>query len=217
MGRLFCLYTSSPAIPKTPVDSEHHRSQHSMPRKAAGKTGQTRISDAFVVSKKTKSADIKKTISADQSTVQPVVEPVKVAESKAVEVDEQETPIKRESLKPEKAEYKKVLKELTANEISNPSKYWDVRKKEGGGCLMVENRLLTGPVHQHGLSTAEKVLKQFDMRMEYGPTVGITRLDRWKRADRLGMNPPAAVKDILESAEGHEVPRYREAYTAEYL
>lgn len=79
------------------------------------------------------------------------------------------------------------------------------------------NRPLTHKVHQNGLSTAEKVLKQFDMRMEYGPTVGITRLDRWKRADRLGLDPPSAVRDILESAEGQEEPKYREAYTAEYL
>lgn len=90
-----------------------------MPRKAAGKAGQSRISDAFAVSKKSKSADLKKNIAIEQ----PVVRPVKVVEEKTVDTVQAKAPTKKDHLKPEKAEYKKVLKELTENEISNPSKY----------------------------------------------------------------------------------------------
>lgn len=33
---------------------------------------------------------------------------------------------------------------------------------------------------------------------------GITRLERWQRAEKLGLNPPQAVKDILDAASGTE-------------
>ncbi|KAJ8312493.1 hypothetical protein KUTeg_009866 [Tegillarca granosa] len=35
-----------------------------------------------------------------------------------------------------------------------------------------------------------EILKQFDLALEYGPCIGITRLERWERAKQHGMNPP---------------------------
>ena len=43
----------------------------------------------------------------------------------------------------------------------------------------------------------EDLMRQFDLNPEYGPCVGITRLERWERAQRLGKMPPAEVKAYL--------------------
>jgi len=35
------------------------------------------------------------------------------------------------------------------------------------------------------------------MSTEYGPALGLTRLERWKRAEGFGLHPPADVHKIL--------------------
>ncbi|XP_069609022.1 DNA polymerase delta subunit 4 [Ranitomeya imitator] len=40
-------------------------------------------------------------------------------------------------------------------------------------------------------------LIQFDLDWRFGPCTGITRLERWQRADDLGLAPPKNVKEIL--------------------
>ncbi|TYI99213.1 hypothetical protein E1A91_A13G000400v1 [Gossypium mustelinum] len=47
----------------------------------------------------------------------------------------------------------------------------------------------------------EQVLRQFDMNMAYGPCVGITRLDRWERAQRMGLNPPKEIESLLRGGK----------------
>ncbi|KAJ3332849.1 hypothetical protein HDU76_012842 [Blyttiomyces sp. JEL0837] len=42
-------------------------------------------------------------------------------------------------------------------------------------------------------------LKQFDLNMKFGPNVGISRLERWERANKLGLAPPQDVGEILKS------------------
>ncbi|ERM94801.1 DNA polymerase delta subunit 4 [Amborella trichopoda] len=44
----------------------------------------------------------------------------------------------------------------------------------------------------------EEVLRRFDMNMSYGPCIGLTRLERWERANKLGMNPPKDVETLLK-------------------
>ncbi|KAI3472518.1 hypothetical protein Pfo_028012 [Paulownia fortunei] len=46
----------------------------------------------------------------------------------------------------------------------------------------------------------EEVLRQFDMNMVYGPCLGMSRLDRWDRANALGLHPPEEVKNMLRRA-----------------
>ncbi|XP_072048291.1 DNA polymerase delta subunit 4-like [Amphiura filiformis] len=41
------------------------------------------------------------------------------------------------------------------------------------------------------------ILRKFDVRMDYGPCTGITRMERWERADRNGLNPPDKIKQII--------------------
>ncbi|XP_060628202.1 DNA polymerase delta subunit 4 [Anolis sagrei] len=42
-----------------------------------------------------------------------------------------------------------------------------------------------------------ELLKHFDLSWEYGPCTGITRWQRWERAELLGLHPPATVKELL--------------------
>lgn len=48
---------------------------------------------------------------------------------------------------------------------------------------------------------SEEVLRQFDMNMAYGPCVGMTRIARWERASKLGMNPPSDVERLLRAGK----------------
>ncbi|XP_021282928.1 LOW QUALITY PROTEIN: uncharacterized protein LOC110415562 [Herrania umbratica] len=47
----------------------------------------------------------------------------------------------------------------------------------------------------------EEVLRQFDMNMAYGPCLGITRMARWERAQRLGLNPPKEIENLLKGGK----------------
>ncbi|KAK7102116.1 DNA polymerase delta subunit 4-like [Littorina saxatilis] len=42
-----------------------------------------------------------------------------------------------------------------------------------------------------------ETLKQFDLCLDYGPCIGITRLERWQRAEKHDLKPPMKVKEIL--------------------
>ncbi|KAL4289810.1 hypothetical protein GQ457_14G018750 [Hibiscus cannabinus] len=44
----------------------------------------------------------------------------------------------------------------------------------------------------------EQVLRQFYMNMAYGPCLGIPRLARWERAQRMGLNPPEEIGSLLK-------------------
>ncbi|CAM8968443.1 unnamed protein product [Rhodiola kirilowii] len=43
----------------------------------------------------------------------------------------------------------------------------------------------------------ENMLRQFDLNMVYGPCIGMSRLERWERAKKLGMNPPGHIESLL--------------------
>ncbi|TYI99212.1 hypothetical protein E1A91_A13G000400v1 [Gossypium mustelinum] len=55
--------------------------------------------------------------------------------------------------------------------------------------------------HGDDFDEQEQVLRQFDMNMAYGPCVGITRLDRWERAQRMGLNPPKEIESLLRGGK----------------
>ncbi|KAI0832025.1 DNA polymerase delta, subunit 4-domain-containing protein [Trametes gibbosa] len=64
------------------------------------------------------------------------------------------------------------------------------------------------PVHSPGQSMVHHILRVFDLSYEYGPCVGVARLDRWERAHALGLNPPLEVKQILLTREGSTDEQY---------
>lgn len=54
------------------------------------------------------------------------------------------------------------------------------------------------PASRSSSSDDEEALRRFDLTYKFGPCIGITRLQRWERAAKFGLQPPQEVKDILE-------------------
>ncbi|XP_007518720.1 DNA polymerase delta subunit 4 [Erinaceus europaeus] len=52
-----------------------------------------------------------------------------------------------------------------------------------------------------------ELLRQFDLAWQYGPCTGITRLQRWLRAEQMGLEPPPEVQQLLLTHPGD--PRYQ--------
>ncbi|KAF7332423.1 hypothetical protein MKEN_00124200 [Mycena kentingensis (nom. inval.)] len=68
----------------------------------------------------------------------------------------------------------------------------DVKAKRGGTKL----------IHAEEQDMFHDILRVFDMSYEYGPCVGVSRLERWERAQAMGLAPPKEVHDILLSNQG---------------
>ncbi|KAG1795071.1 DNA polymerase delta, subunit 4-domain-containing protein [Suillus plorans] len=64
------------------------------------------------------------------------------------------------------------------------------------------------PIHSEGQNRIHQILRVFDMSYEYGPCVGMSRLERWERASSFGLNPPDEVRHILLTEEGVEKDEY---------
>lgn len=43
----------------------------------------------------------------------------------------------------------------------------------------------------------EAALRGFDLAQKFGPCIGLTRLQRWRRADRFGLKPPQEALSVL--------------------
>jgi len=63
-------------------------------------------------------------------------------------------------------------------------------------------------IHCEDENAIHQILRTFDMTVDFGPYVGITRLNRWNRAQKLGLNPPPEVKQILETDDGRNDDHY---------
>ena len=61
-------------------------------------------------------------------------------------------------------------------------------------CLLM---VLGGAESTKGEPDALTILRVFDDSYEYGPCVGIDRLERWERAEALGLDPPQVVRPLL--------------------
>ncbi|EPY54240.1 DNA polymerase delta subunit Cdm1 [Schizosaccharomyces cryophilus OY26] len=104
-------------------------------------------------------------------------------------------------------------------------------KKEVAGSLSLEERIesdpelskalddayksilserMSLPVHEQELSKVQLVLHHFDMSAKYGPYLGMTRLERWRRAKRFELNPPDIIEQVLTLEEADEENRKRE-------
>ncbi|GBC00473.1 hypothetical protein RclHR1_03870013 [Rhizophagus clarus] len=53
--------------------------------------------------------------------------------------------------------------------------------------------------HDEYYTQIDKLLHAFDLNYKFGPCIGLTRLERWERAHRLGLNPPEEVRNALTS------------------
>ncbi|KIE02653.1 DNA polymerase delta subunit 4, partial [Metarhizium majus ARSEF 297] len=102
------------------------------------------------------------------------------------EDDQEEAELKEEVLVKTEAELK--AEKLTDSQVD---KYWKGIEKERKAPR----------VHQEGLSVNDKVLRYFDVCSQYGPCIGIDRMKRWQRAERLGLRPPIEVLSVLLKEE----------------
>jgi len=65
-------------------------------------------------------------------------------------------------------------------------------------------------IHSTDKTQVHHILRTFDLSYQYGPCIGMTRLERWSRAETMGLNPPKEIKEILESKQGMEEDSYKE-------
>ncbi|KAI4671295.1 uncharacterized protein J4E88_009329 [Alternaria novae-zelandiae] len=86
-------------------------------------------------------------------------------------------------------EVESTPEEDQARRISDAAikKYWAAKEKQRRAPR----------AHQGAISLHEKILREFDMSAHYGPCTGIARLKRWKRAQRLDLDPPIEVLAVL--------------------
>ena len=51
---------------------------------------------------------------------------------------------------------------------------------------------------------AENLLRKFDLDLKFGPCRGITREDRWKRAEKFGQRPANKFLVLIQGGESNE-------------
>jgi len=90
---------------------------------------------------------------------------------------------------------KRVKQQSSDSTAATSSKPHHQQLKQLASSLVKQN-LLVPSAWEH-LDDNEIILRQFDMKMEYGPCSGISRMKRWQRAEKLGLNPPVAIRDLL--------------------
>ena len=42
-----------------------------------------------------------------------------------------------------------------------------------------------------------RLRREFDLENKFGPVTGMTRMERWERAQRMGLDPPSWVRDEI--------------------
>ncbi|KAK8086530.1 hypothetical protein PG994_001504 [Apiospora phragmitis] len=178
--------SSSQAGGKQATLSFHNRVTKAVPK-----------SSKNLVSSPSKQSPLSKhVISASQEEEEAQAEPAKediVIDDAAAESEPEEPEEPSPVAEKEDEVVEKTVAELRAETITGRQvdQYW--RKLEG--------ERIAKRVHQEDLSQAEKVLRYFDVSSQYGPCVGISRLRRWQRADKLGLNPPPEVLAVLLKEE----------------
>ncbi|KIK52340.1 hypothetical protein GYMLUDRAFT_180178 [Collybiopsis luxurians FD-317 M1] len=79
-------------------------------------------------------------------------------------------------------------------------------RKVAANARAVNNNLQL--VHAENQNKIHDILRVFDLSYEYGPCFGVSRMERWERAEALGLNPPTEIRDILMTRQGLEDPTY---------
>ncbi|KAH0426795.1 DNA polymerase delta subunit 4 [Colletotrichum kahawae] len=124
-----------------------------------------------------------------------------------IQVDEPETKEEAEEIKEETPDKSEAV--IRAEKISDAqiNKYWK----------SIEAERIAPRVHQKDVTVAEKVLRYFDVSSQYGPCIGLQRMKRWERADRLGLNPPIEVLAVLLKEEKKGTSNIERAHMDELM
>ncbi|GAA5846141.1 hypothetical protein JCM9279_005834 [Rhodotorula babjevae] len=79
------------------------------------------------------------------------------------------------------------------------------------GLYKKAKRLMGKPIHADEMDDIEIILRVFDAEEEYGPCSRISRLERFERAQKLGLNPDPEIGEILRSEDAKQRPAYSES------
>ncbi|KAF9530337.1 DNA polymerase delta, subunit 4-domain-containing protein [Crepidotus variabilis] len=119
-------------------------------------------------------------------------------------------PFKPSNLKPEDLAKKVEANALKENDVDQvpeldpKSAKWN---KEYGAAKAKMGHVPA--IHGEEDNKVHEILRVFDNSHEYGPCVGMTRLERWERADALGLNPPKEIYEILNTKQGLNLDEYK--------
>ncbi|KAF9494888.1 hypothetical protein BDN71DRAFT_1448275 [Pleurotus eryngii] len=81
-------------------------------------------------------------------------------------------------------------------------KHYGVARQKMGGLQ---------PIHAENETAIHHILRVFDLSYEYGPCVGVPRIQRWERANKMGLNPPQEVYEILTNKEYMDKDEYSQS------
>ncbi|SDA01517.1 BZ3500_MvSof-1268-A1-R1_Chr10-1g02745 [Microbotryum saponariae] len=81
--------------------------------------------------------------------------------------------------------------------------------KSYGKLMRESSRIMGTAIHDQDWLPLEVVLRVFDADPDYGPCSNQSRLERFERAERLGLEPPSEIGAILRSKVGLARPEYR--------
>ncbi|GAA6024486.1 hypothetical protein JCM10207_004511 [Rhodosporidiobolus poonsookiae] len=72
-------------------------------------------------------------------------------------------------------------------------------------------RKMGTPAHREEMDDVEIILRVFDATEEFGPCSRTSRLERFERAERLGLKPDPQIGEILRSEDGQTRSQYRDS------
>ena len=81
---------------------------------------------------------------------------------------------------------------------------WNNNPSQGAPSCRCDAALVTGvesTTTSSDLSDPKVILAQFDADPAFGPMSGLTRLERWDRAQAFGLNPPARVREYILASQ----------------
>ncbi|KAH8684652.1 DNA polymerase delta, subunit 4-domain-containing protein [Tricladium varicosporioides] len=113
------------------------------------------------------------------------------------------------------AEVERVVKEERTEEEERAARVTDAQIRRYWRERESERR--APRVHQQELGVEEKVLRLFDISSQYGPCIGIARMKRWVRANKLGLNPPIEVLAVLLKEEEKGNTKIERAHVDELM
>lgn len=90
------------------------------------------------------------------------------------------------------------------NDKASVAKHVDVVKMREHFSYVRSQQGNVKPIHAENHSMEDHILRFFDVSYQYGPCIGVTRLQRWERAQALGLNPPEVIKQLLTNEDGTE-------------
>ncbi|KAM0751228.1 hypothetical protein T439DRAFT_325374 [Meredithblackwellia eburnea MCA 4105] len=82
---------------------------------------------------------------------------------------------------------------------SSSSSSFDPYDPKWNTLFKISRKKMGTPVHGQAFTPVDVILKVFDCEEDYGPCSNVTRLERYERAQMLGLDPPEELGQLLRS------------------